>query len=63
MNILVIGNGFDVAHGLPTRYIDFIKFLKYFIYYDSAFLLEKFYSQVTKQNPKLFLMTQKFLLS
>ena len=32
MNILVIGNGFDVAHGLPTRYIDFIKFLKYFIY-------------------------------
>lgn len=20
MNILVIGNGFDLAHGLPTRY-------------------------------------------
>lgn len=30
MNILVIGNGFDLAHGLPTRYIDFIRFLKYF---------------------------------
>ncbi len=30
MNILVLGNGFDLAHGLPTRYIDFVKFLKYF---------------------------------
>lgn len=26
MNILIIGNGFDLAHGLPTRYIDFLKF-------------------------------------
>lgn len=24
MNILVIGNGFDLAHGLDTRYIDFL---------------------------------------
>ncbi len=23
MNILVIGNGFDLAHGLPTKYGDF----------------------------------------
>ncbi|RKI84979.1 hypothetical protein D7V83_04800 [bacterium 0.1xD8-71] len=22
MNILVIGNGFDLAHGLPTKYRD-----------------------------------------
>ncbi len=22
MNILVIGNGFDLAHGLPTKYGD-----------------------------------------
>lgn len=27
MNILVIGNGFDLAHGLPTKYYDFIKFV------------------------------------
>lgn len=27
MNILVIGNGFDLAHGLPTRYSDFLTFL------------------------------------
>ena len=27
MNILVIGNGFDLAHDLPTKYIDFLAFL------------------------------------
>lgn len=26
MNILLIGNGFDLAHGLPTRYTDFLIF-------------------------------------
>lgn len=26
MNILVIGNGFDLAHGLPTKYGDFLGF-------------------------------------
>lgn len=25
MNILILGNGFDIAHGLPTRYTDFLK--------------------------------------
>lgn len=28
MNILVIGNGVDLAHGLPTRYWDFLTFAK-----------------------------------
>ena len=28
MNILVIGNGFDLAHGLPTSYSDFLNFCK-----------------------------------
>ncbi len=27
MNLLVVGNGFDLAHGLPTRYSDFLEFL------------------------------------
>lgn len=32
-NILVIGNGFDLVHGLPTRYMDFLKFIEgYFNY-------------------------------
>ena len=26
MNLLIIGNGFDLAHGLPTKYTDFICF-------------------------------------
>ena len=30
MNILVIGNGFDLAHGLPTKYQDFLEFVEYF---------------------------------
>lgn len=28
MNILVIGNGFDLAHGLPTKYADFLEWVK-----------------------------------
>ena len=27
MIILVIGNGFDIAHGLPTKYGDFLTFI------------------------------------
>lgn len=27
MNILLVGNGFDLAHGLPTDYMSFVKFL------------------------------------
>lgn len=26
--ILILGNGFDLAHGLPTKYADFLKFCK-----------------------------------
>lgn len=28
MNILVLGNGFDLALGLPTRYTDFLAFVR-----------------------------------
>ena len=28
MNILLIGNGFDLEHGLPTKYSDFLEFCK-----------------------------------
>lgn len=30
MNILVLGNGFDLAHGLPTTYKDFLDFMAEF---------------------------------
>lgn len=40
MNILVIGNGFDLAHGLPTSYSNFLKFCeqvrKIYDYYTSS---------------------------
>ena len=26
MNILVIGNGFNLAHGLPTKYKEFLQY-------------------------------------
>lgn len=35
MNILVIGNGFDLAHGLPTTYKDFLNFTDSYKSYDS----------------------------
>ena len=33
MNILVIGNGFDIAHGLPTGYKEFVRFCDEFLLY------------------------------
>lgn len=30
MNILVLGNGFDLAHGLPTKYKDFLDLVERF---------------------------------
>lgn len=28
MNILIVGNGFDLAHGLPTKYGDFLRYIR-----------------------------------
>ncbi len=28
MNLVIIGNGFDLAHGLPTKYTDFHNYLE-----------------------------------
>lgn len=25
--LIVVGNGFDIAHGLPTKYSDFLKYI------------------------------------
>lgn len=45
-NILVIGNGFDLAHGLPTNYGDFLKFVQNFQEYKKGNMLQDnaFYS-------------------
>lgn len=34
MNILIIGNGFDLAHGLPTKYEDFLNFIYAFKWFN-----------------------------
>lgn len=31
MDIIVLGNGYDLAHGLPTRYVDFLNFINIII--------------------------------
>jgi hypothetical protein len=31
MNILILGNGFDLAHGLKTKYTDFLDFCAHYI--------------------------------
>lgn len=46
MDIILIGNGFDIAHGLPTTYGDFLKFMKaikeFGAYEGSCFTFEKY---------------------
>ena len=34
IRILIIGNGFDLAHNLPTRYLDFMDFIEIYILYE-----------------------------
>lgn len=33
MNILIIGNGFDLAHDLPTGYLDFLEFVEHVYFF------------------------------
>ena len=43
-NILVIGNGFDLAHSLPTRYMDFLEFIeRYFEYKEIGEIQEQYF--------------------
>ena len=46
MNILLIGNGFDLAHGLPTKYTDFLKWI--LGQYSFFYILKKQDADITK---------------
>lgn len=50
MDILVIGNGFDLAHGLPTRYADFLEFCekvsKIFTYHEITVVDDYIYNNL-----------------
>lgn len=50
MKVLIIGNGFDVAHGLPTKYTDFLKICR-FSKTESVFWFESI-PQVSYRNLK-----------
>ena len=41
MNILVIGNGFDLAHGFPTTYKNFLEFTDVFKRYIPKFVKKR----------------------
>lgn len=53
MNILVIGNGFDLAHGLPTRYNDFLNFIEEYFKYKNLGESQEKYSIYFKKVEKL----------
>lgn len=63
MNILIIGNGFDLAHGLPTTYNDFLGFIEYFnlIYNNSEKNITRYKSSEGFKN--LHIEVQNYLLS
>jgi hypothetical protein len=71
MNILVIGNGFDLEHGLPTRYKDFLDFIqgikllssKAGIIDKQSFIeeLEITINQKVDENIKEYLTQEKFI--
>ncbi|MDR1871313.1 MAG: bacteriophage abortive infection AbiH family protein [Deltaproteobacteria bacterium] len=52
MNVIILGNGFDLAHGLETKYTDFIRFCTNFLeqndksQYDDIFR-DKFYNLIS----------------
>ena len=45
MNILVIGNGFDLAHELPTSYQDFLRFTDRYLF-DYGIIPDKLESEI-----------------
>ncbi len=53
MNILVIGNGFDLAHYLPTQYSDFLDFVKAFKNPDDS-EYSKFIAGIKDNNEVLY---------
>ena len=47
MNILIIGNGFDIAHGMPTKYGDFLNFIRRYVEFRNS-------NEVSIQNEEAF---------
>lgn len=56
-NILIVGNGFDLYHNLPTRYTDFLILVEYWDKFYNEYLsnLEKFLPNYTEPKKKMSL--------
>ena len=56
MNILIIGNGFDIEHNLPTKYTDFLEFIQFFSKrkYDKLdnIALKNYFHTLFSEHPK-----------
>ncbi len=55
MNILVIGNGFDLAHGLPTKYEHFLKYVEEYKRFN-----EPSQEKIVEENEQLVRLGQDF---
>lgn len=59
MNILIIGNGFDLAHDLPTKYENFLDFTNVYLEktcFDSKYTdsFNEYFERIQKGNPSLY---------
>ncbi len=50
MKILVLGNGFDIDHGLPTSYMDFLNFCNYIVDIENPDTI--YFSKLKEQQKK-----------
>lgn len=60
MNMLIIGNGFDLAHGRPTKYEDFLKFAEEIVRTKTFHGTKK---QFEETMPNLHTDVKKYILS
>ncbi len=60
MQILMIGNGFDIEHNLPTQYRDFLEFAREFLEIhvseERNAAIEKLKMQIEKNSLKIFFL-------
>lgn len=59
MNILIIGNGFDLAHGLPTKYENFLDFTNVYLgktCFDTKYVdsFKEYFIRIKQENPSVY---------
>ena len=59
MNILIIGNGFDLAHDLPTQYENFLDFTNVYLRihcFDSKYTdsFKDYFKRIKQGNPSVY---------